>query len=65
MLFTHTHLVAETGGRHGMRDLGVVEAAFAKQPNPEGNPHGASRHRQLTLPPAGIFPEEHRDDVGG
>ncbi len=30
VLFIHSRLVAETGGRHGVRDLGLLESAVAR-----------------------------------
>jgi death-on-curing protein len=30
VLFLHARLIAETGGRHGVRDLGLLESAVAR-----------------------------------
>jgi prophage maintenance system killer protein len=51
VLFIHSRLVAETGGSHGVRDLGLLESAVAR---PRATFDGKELYPEL-FPPVRLF----------
>jgi death-on-curing protein len=54
VLFIHYRLVSETGGKHGVRDLGFLESLINNHPFVDGNKHTGIACAVLFLQQNGI-----------
>lgn len=52
VLFIHHYLVTQTGGSHGVRDLGLLEAAIAR---PRASSDGADLYEDVFTKAAALF----------
>jgi death-on-curing protein len=52
VLFLHARLIAETGGSHGVRDLGMLQSAVAR---PQASFEGADLYPDLCTQAAALF----------